>query len=420
MSENKTNTHENNVNKNVEAVVTKVTPTNKVVESDKLLKIAVIGCGNCGSMLASDACEQLGIDAIAINGAERDLRLISPNVIPFVTGDGKGTGKDRNKAKEFFLEDSGLALDSKFNKTIEDNDVIIVATSCGGGYGSGSSTELIELLNTLHPEKIVVAAGVLPFSDEQYVAFEGTKKWLKELNNLGVGYMLYDNNRFPDLTPNKAAKKINEAFVNDIKVLQGDFIDRTFTGGIDERDMLSILSTDGRMVIDSITGLEPANVINNSIITTIKNHINNESAHADLVSDKIIYGSALMYSLGDDFDEFKNTIRTDLKSEFGTHVKDPSNFSDEDKGTVALVLTGLSAPNMVIDRIFNRAKELGNDINNKKSTESKLFREGVSEDVEVKVNDTKQSFADEISVVKAKSQNKEELLKAFLEKKKVK
>lgn len=388
------------------------------VESDKLLKIAVIGTGNCGSMLTNDACEALGLDGVAINGSERDLKLVScPRVVPFKTGDGKGTGKDRDTAKKFFLEDSGLTLDKKFTGIIENNDVIIVATSTGGGYGSGSSTELIELLIEMYPSKVFIAAGVLPFQSEQYTAFEGTKMWLKELSKLSVGYMLYDNNQFTGVSPNKAAKMVNDNFIRDLKVLQGDFIGRTFTGGIDERDMLTVLSVPGRIVVDSIEGLETSDVKGGSIIRTIAEHLEHESAHAELVSDKEILASAMMYTLGDEFDEFKGAIKEDLQTQFGAHVKDTANFSDDDGDSVAIVLSGLSAPNMVIDRIINKAKSLGDDINKRKASQSKLFKDDDNGD-SVKRVVAKQSFADETSVVKSnETASKDELLKRFMERK---
>lgn len=389
------------------------------IDDDRLLKIAVIGTGNCGSMLANDACEALGLDGAAINGSERDLKLVScPRVIPFKTGDGKGTGKDRDTAKKFFLEDSGLTLDKKFIGVIENNDVIIVSTSTGGGYGSGSSTELLELLIEMYPSKLFIAAGVLPFQSEQYSAFEGTKNWLRELSNLNVAYMLYDNNRFKGMTPNKAARLVNENFVRDIKVLQGDFIGRTFTGGIDERDMLTVLSAGRRIVIDSIEGLEPSDIKNGSIIQTIADHIKNNSAHAELVSDKVIDASAMMYTLGEEFDEFKGSIKDDLQNQFGAHVKDPTNFSDEENvNSVAIVLSGLSAPNMVIDRIINKATTLGEDINKRKASQSKLFKDDDSTSA-VKSVVAKRSFADETSVVNAEeTTSKDELLKKFRERK---
>lgn len=394
-----------------------VATTKHVTADNRLLKIAVIGTGNCGSMLANDACEALGLDGVAINGSERDLRLVScPKVIPFKTGDGKGTGKDRNTAKKFFLEDSGLTLDKKFINVIEENDVIIVATSTGGGYGSGSSTELIELLSEMYSTKVIIAVGILPFHTEQYTAFEGTKMWLKEMIKLNVGYMLYDNNQFADIAPNKAAKMVNENFIRDLKVLQGDFIDRTYTGGIDERDMLTVLSVPGRLVVDSIEDFETSDIEDGSIIHTIATHIVKESAHAEMVADKEISASAMMYTLGDEFDEFKKSIKDDLQAQFGTHVKDTVNFSDESRGTVALVLSGLSAPTMVIDRIVNKTKSLGENITGRKKAQTKLFND--DDTVTVKGVVAKQSFADETAVVKSEEKvSKEDLLKRFMERK---
>lgn len=409
---------ENKIENEEEQVIETPVYTKDPIVDDKLLRIAVIGTGNCGGMLANDACNALGIDGVAINGSERDLKLITcPNVICFKTGDGKGTGKDRNTAKKFFLEDSGLTLENKFIATIENNDVIIVATSTGGGYGSGASTELIELLMNMYPTKIFIGAGVLPFKDEQYTAFEGTKLWLKELVSLGIGYMLYDNNQFTDtMSPNKAAKMVNECFIEDLRILQGDYIDRSFTGGIDERDMLTVLSVPGRIVPGSLTNLEVSDIIDGSIVKTIKKHIVEETAQAEMVSDKEILASAMMYTLGDEFDEFKGRIKTDLQAEFGTHVKDTTNFSDEDRGSVAIVLTGLSAPNMVIDRIINKANELGEDINKRKASTSKLFKD--DNDVKVKEVTAKQSFATESKIVNSGgNRSRDELLKEFIARK---
>lgn len=400
---------------------TSTTTTAETVEpkkKKKLVKIAVVGTGNCGGMMTNDACEELGLDGIAINGSERDLELITcKSVIPFPTGDGKGTGKDRENAKKFFLEDSGLILDKKFANVIENNDVIIVATSIGGGYGSGSSTELIEAMLTVYPNKVIIAAGVLPFADEQYAAFEGTKAWLRELSKLEIGYMLYDNNRFTDrMIPNKAAKEVNKNFIRDLKVLQGDLLGKTFTGGIDERDMLTVLSAPGRIVVDSMTGLETSDVKEGSIIKTLKNHLMTESAHAELVSDKVIDASATMYQLGDAFDEFKSSIKSELQTEFGTHIKDTANFSDEDGGSVAVVLSGLNSPTVLIDRIVNKAKVLADDITKRKVSQSKLFNDE-DENIIRKVT-AKQSFADETAVVNSnESFTKEELLKKFMDRK---
>lgn len=394
-------------------------------QATKLLKIAVIGTGNCGCMMANDACEKLGLDGIAINGSQMDLDLVTcPRVIKFPVGDGLGTGKDRQKAKKFFLSDTGMVLDKKFQNIIENNDVIVITTSTGGGYGSGSSTELLELLQGMYENKIFIVAGVLPFNDEGAAAFEGTKGWLKEIGQLNPTYMIYDNNRYVGrqtasgkITPNKAASMINMAFVEDLKVLQGDFISITKTGGIDQRDMLTVLSVPGRIFIHSMENLEIADV-DESIIKTLKENIDEESGHAELVTDKVIIASALMYSLGDDFNDLKGEVKGDIQEIFGPHIKDVSNLSDEDKGTIAIVLSGLTEPAMVIDKIIAKSQKMEDAILGRKSTKSKLSRlETASKLQDVTA---KQSFANETSVVTSSESipmSKEEILRKFMEKK---
>lgn len=403
-------------------------PVETGATTEKLLRLAVIGTGNCGCMMADKACNELGIDGVAINGSVKDLNLLtSPKIVRVQVGDGKGTGKDRNKAKEFFLADSGLVLDKAFIKVIEDNDVIFISTSTGGGYGSGSSTELAELLMGMYPEKIFIMVGVLPFTDEGYAAYEGTRAWLSETLTLGqnsedgkgVSYMIYDNNRYAHLSPNKAAAMINNAFISDLRVIQGDFLGTTLTGGIDERDMLTVLSAPGRIVVDMVDDLEVSNVVEGSLIKTIHQHLTKHSAHAELVSDKEITASATMYILGDEFDEFKKSIKSDLQETFGAHVKDTSNFCDEDGSIVALIVSGLTEPAMVIDRILNKLKKLEDTITTRKSTVSKLDKVEAVTNSKLHVS-AKQSFAAETAIVKSQEggKSKEELLKRFLDKKK--
>lgn len=271
----------------------------------------------------------------------------------------------------------------------------------------------------MYANKVFIMAGVLPFNDEGAAAFNGTKAWLREVIALNPTYMIYDNNQFAGkMSPNKAAAAINEAFIRDLMVLQGDFITTTRTGGIDQRDMLTVLSVPGRIVIDSMTQLEKADVIDGSVIATVADHIQRESAHAEMVKDKQILASALMYSLGDDFDDVKGAIKADLQETFGEHIKDVTNLSDEDLGSIAVVLSGLTEPAMVIDRIISRAQKLEENILGRKSASSKLNK--LDGDSKLQNITAKQSFASEGPVVKATSNaesSKEDILKKFMEKK---
>ena len=72
---------------------------------------------------------------------------------------------------------------------------------------------------------------------------------------------------------------------------------------------------------------------------------------------------------------------------------------------------------MVIDRIINKATTLGEDINKRKASQSKLFKDDDSTSA-VKSVVAKRSFADETSVVNAEeTTSKDELLKKFRERK---
>lgn len=391
-------------------------PQELAKKADKLLNLAVIGTGNCGCMMANAAAKLAELDVIGINGSKRDLDLLKyiPDNCKFQVGDGKGTGKDRNKAKEFFLADSGLTLDPKTISLIENNDIIFVCSSTGGGYGSGSSTELLECLIGMYPNKIFVGVGVLPFSDEGYAAFNGTKDWFKEILELNIPYMLYVNKLTnPKMTREDAAEHVNEQFAKHLMVVQGDLLGRTLTGGIDERDMLTAFSVPGRVVVLLEEHLEVSDVDTN-LIKTLRNSIP-MSGHADLVNDKQIATSALMYQLGSEFNEFKATIKTDLQEEFGEHIKDLTNFTDEEGGSsIALIMTGLTEPTMVIDRILSKLQKMGDTIITRKSATSKLskFSGLANEKLDVTA---KQSFATETPAVAATANNpREEMLQKFL------
>jgi hypothetical protein len=126
-----------------------------------------------------------------------------------------------------------------------------------------------------------------------------------------------------------------------------------------------------------------------------------------------------MYSLGEEFDSVKGVIKNDLQKTFGEHIKDVTNFSDEDNGTIAVVLSGLTEPAMVIDRIINRSKKLEESILSRRAATSKLNK--LEESSKLKSVTAKQSFADETPAVNATSKDadasKEDLLKRFMDKK---
>ena len=163
--------------------------------------------------------------------------------------------------------------------------------------------------------------------------------------------------------------------------------------------MLTAISIPGRIVVDAMPLLEAADVIDDSIVKTIRKHIKDESAHAEMVDDKVIKASALMYTLRNEFNAYKPNLKTEVQTEFGVHLNDYDNFvdldetedSDATKDSVAIILTGLSAPNLRIDRLISKRDKLEADILGQKTGSSKLANAGTGNDI-LKVR--AKSFAD--------------------------
>ncbi len=349
----------------------------KMKDKEPLLSIGVIGMGNCGGQMADLVCDKLSVDAFAINASEKDINMLRAEEISVImVGDGKGTGKNREEAADFLLNKINLVQDDSFKEFLDRNDVIFVVSSMGGGFGSGSCLIMTELLTKLtEGNKAIIPVGVLPFDSEGYTAQSHAIEWLQELEKLDVPYIIYDNNIYGDIPKQQAHQKINFQFAKDICVIRGDYVYNTNSGGIDNRDMLTVVSIPGRIVIDTILDLDESELVDRSIAKTLEQHLEKESAHAAMVDDKVIKASALMYCFGPELSSYTGTLKEDIQSIFGPHLNDYDNFSDVNgpgSGTVSLILSGLTSPVLRINRLISRRDKLESEIAGKSAAVSRL------------------------------------------------
>ena len=347
------------------------------MNNKELLKIAVIGCGNCGGQMA-DLASGEGFDAIAINASRDDLELLKNKVDCFLVGDGNGTGKNRDNAKEYLENHSNIFKDDRIIKFVTEHDVIVIATSTGGGFGSGSSLALVSKLSDTYKDKLFIPAGVFPYNTEGYTAQNHAVEWEQELEDMEVPYILYDNDRFSGMPEDDVCDIVNDNFIRDLKVMRGDFIYHTRTGGIDARDMLTTLSVPGRIVIGSLDDIDEDDIVEKSLILTIKKYIDEKSAHANVVDDKQIMASATMYMLPAEFDVYKGSVRSDLQETYGAHISDYTNFaesSEEDVNpSIAIILAGLTPPQARLAKMVKRRDKLETDLVSRKAADSKVAK----------------------------------------------
>ena len=372
-----------------------------------ILKIGVIGCGNFGGAICNAAVKE-GFECIAINASKRDLLNIDEKVSPFLVGDGKGTGKSREVAKEFLLDNMSIFKNDLFDQFVSSHDVICVAFSLGGGYGSGSEPTTVDILSQIYEGKCFKILTTFPSIAETYEAQNHTEQAMQEILELGVQYVIYDNDNFKDLEANEMNKKIISKAIEDLKNMRGDWVLETTTGGVDERDLMTVNSAPGRTVCCVIDNFEESMIEDDSIVATIKKQLAN-SANAAIVDDKNIQASAVIYNLKGDLKKYGAAIASELQTTFGAHLGDFRNEvvdNEDHEPFVACILSGLTEPTTRIDKVISRRMSIEKEITERQAASTKLGNVAAG-----KLSLSQKSFS-----TTKKDVDKDEILKKFLKK----
>ena len=346
------------------------------------INLSIFGSGMFGGAVVKAGAE-LGIPGAVMNASKDDIEALGlenyDNVSSFVVGDGKGTGKSRDIAKEFLLDHVTIFEDPKIDDLIQSSDLIIVAGSAGGGFGSGVVPTTVSILNEMYEgNKLFIPLTVLPDDGEAYTAQRHAENFLREILSQEVPYIMYDNNKFKELQPSVMFTSVIETIKKDLKVLRGDYITDEATGSnMDERDLLTTVSTPGRLIIGSVDPYDA----DTDVIKVVKESID-KSAHAELEDDKVIMASATMYNLSEDvLATYGSKIKPDVQTIFGDHI---TNYANEatyvgiGNQFVSVILAGCSAPNKRINQIVDLRKKKENIISSRKPSVNKLMTEADS------------------------------------------
>ena len=346
------------------------------------INVSIFGSGMFGGAVVKAGAE-LGIPGAVMNASKDDIEALGlenyDNVSSFVVGDGKGTGKSRDIAKEFLLDHVTIFEDPKIDDLIQSSDLIIVAGSAGGGFGSGVVPTTVSILNEMYEgNKLFIPLTVLPDDGEAYTAQRHAENFLREILSQEVPYIMYDNNKFKELQPSVMFTSVIETIKKDLKVLRGDYITDEATGSnMDERDLLTTVSTPGRLIIGSIDPYDA----DTDVIKVVKESID-KSAHAELEDDKVIMASATMYNLSEDvLATYGSKIKPDVQTIFGDHI---TNYANEatyvgiGNQFVSVILAGCSAPNKRINQIVDLRKMKENISSSRKPSVNKLMTEADS------------------------------------------
>jgi cell division GTPase FtsZ len=139
-----------------------------VDQKDRSINLGVVGVGQCGSKLAEEFYNR-GYNVVAINTAMQDLKHIKiPErqklFLDYALG---GAAKDLETGKAAAEEYQDVILKT-LESNFENDDVVMLCVSGGGGTGSGSAETMVNLISKLGKPLSVIY--VLPLSSEDALA----------------------------------------------------------------------------------------------------------------------------------------------------------------------------------------------------------------------------------------------------------
>lgn len=344
--------------------------------------IGIIGIGNAGNQVAYLAQKKYSslFESFYINTSEADLSMISvensEGVVFKIGKDIEGSGKNRFKMKLFLKEHVNNIFNNKqFQEKILDLKYVFIVSSTAGGTGSGSSPVLLNIFREMFPRVNFILVGILPTMSASLMEFGNTLEFLNELYNKldqnETTYMIYDNSTVVDkFSPTESLEIVNDAIVEDIKILSGVDNYATPYDSIDSADMESIITTPGRLLITRINkGLTEKTLedqpIDEIIIKGIK-----QSCHAETDRNKRVvrYGVITYFTnevnkiYSSKFDKLHEFIGTPVER-FNHHA---INDKDESHNFLYLIASGLSPINDKIQKIVQKVdalkKELADDV----------------------------------------------------------
>lgn len=325
------------------------------------LKSSVVGVGFAGSFNAQQVHQKLEIPAFIVNSSIKDLSdgIIDKNIPSFIIGrDGRGAGNDRIKSKEMFKSNGRKLLESTegFVHMVSDSDIIFVIFSTAGGTGSGTGPDLVKFMRKMNPQKIVIPIVIAPKSSDSSLSQYNNLECINELDALGGPYCIGDLNYFLDENDNVAYEKMSSWVVETVQKLSGMEMLLSDSGMMDENDLSNVISEKGYMVQYTIeVKSTEAKDIQDMLLAKMAS-----SPAMMIQKDRHVTWGGLIVNIPSEIDD---PVRTGNLSKIFQSAGEPKHVyknyavSKSTKGTVTLILSGMSLPYNRLSESTTKVKE---------------------------------------------------------------
>jgi cell division GTPase FtsZ len=150
---------------------------------DRSIYFGVVGLGQAGSRVA-EVFYNLGYETCIFNTAQQDMEFINlPEdkkvFLPFGLG---GAGKQLSNGAKAIEQNADLVLEKLQNVFSDEQEMIFLAISGGGGSGSGGAEGMISLLSTLG--KPIGVIYILPLESEDSLSKHNAVSTLSTLSKM--------------------------------------------------------------------------------------------------------------------------------------------------------------------------------------------------------------------------------------------
>jgi cell division GTPase FtsZ len=335
-------------------------------------RIAIIGLGNCGSQIAALAEKKYPtlVECLYINTSDTDMSQVkNDSQLKFRIGkEGiiEGTGKNRKKMKKILQVDiKEIIGDAKFQDAIKDKKYVFIVASAAGGTGSGSAPVMLELMKSIFHEPNFILVGILPTLQSSLGEHANSLEFLKELytsTSEDTTYMLYDNETVAHLPPTQILTTVNEAVVDDLRILSG--IDNVATpfDSIDEADMETIITVPGRLIVGRITKGLTEKVIEDTDISDLVVKALKSSMQVETNRDNNVYRWGIITYFNERVNKLYCPDMDKLIAFIGTPIErfnhNAVHSGPESTNYLYFIASGLSSITDRIARIDERVAEL--------------------------------------------------------------
>lgn len=336
------------------------------LEEDAKNKILVIGAGHVGGLGAVEAFKE-GIDTYVLNTSIRDLSdvIIDDKIPSYIVGkEGRGAGKDREKADSLFRENGKeLFKESIFINKVQNADIIFVCVACGGGSGSKLGPRVCELMKKAFPRKILIFIGVTPKDSESPTAKNNTMQCINEIESLNIPYTLIDLHHYEDVSNDVVSSSIGKDIIECVKCVSADYLDSSKSQMIDENDMKTVVSEKGYMAFYHVKGITSATLEKQSIQSIMIDKIKN-SPCMKIQKDGIYKQMASIVSVPEDInDPTKTGNYSELFEYLGGSPKgifENYNTTNGTTGEFIIILSGMTMPYNRLSKYIEDVEEYNN------------------------------------------------------------